>query len=220
LQPREPVRGDGGPGSAWYVTLDDDPVPCQRLTFTVDGPPVDRPFRVELANPNEPRQDLGPGTWNWRVAAGKNLLEIDLPSEVFARRLRLVVTDFANPPLNLQDARYTAAVRLVVFPAPSGKPYPSPLRLYFGNPQASPANYDFARRLPEVVDPPPTRLTLGNRVANPAYEPPPQSLPERMPWLVYALLATACVILLLLLALLARTTMRRHDQAQAATRTG
>jgi hypothetical protein len=56
---------------------------------------------------------------------------------------------------------------------------------------------------------------------NPVYRPEPKPFSERWPWLVYAVLATASVILLGMLAILARRAVGQHDEtASAAQETG
>jgi hypothetical protein len=219
LDERQAVRGDGGPGSAWYITLDVDPVPCGRLILGVDGGPVERPFRVEIADPGLESSYVATRSWTWKQQDGRWLLTIDFPREVRARRLKLTVTDFANAPMSFFSAQYSAAARQVIFAWPDAAKYKGPLRLYFGNPQASPANYDFARKLPLKVTPPPQPAELAGLQTNPQWVAPEPALAERMPWLIYTMLGLTSVALLVVLGLLARTALRRHDSAQpAATR--
>ena len=59
---------------------------------------------------------------------------------------------------------------------------------------------------------PPAAELVGDFQANPSYQPPLQTLNERMPWLIYTVLGTACLVLLLILASLARQAIGRHDQ--------
>jgi hypothetical protein len=207
LQVREAVRADGGPGSAWYIDFGGEPQPCDRLTFQIQGEAIERPFRLQKADPKEPRQDIPGADWRWRAEGGRQELELVFP-EVFARRLRLVVTDFANEPLSLQSVQYAAPIRQVVFPLAKEKKYALPFRVYYGNSQAGPARYDFERKFREETNPTLDELTLGERTANPSYRPPEPTLSERMPLLIYAVLATACLILLAILGLLARRVLQ------------
>ena len=131
--------------------------------------------------------------------------------------MKLVVTDFANPPLNLSSVQYSAAMRQLIFAAPESGKYREPLRLYFGNKLATPANYDFAQRLPATLTPPPQRVELGERVPNPNYQPPPAELAQQMPWLIYTMLGLTSLALLAILGVLARAAIRRHDAAGRAT---
>ena len=91
-----------------------------------------------------------------------------------------------------------------------------PLRLYTGNPRAEAPHYNFAASLPPVLQPPPERIGLGPTAANPVYRPEPKPLSERWPWLVYVVLGTASAVLLLILGLLARQMLRRHNAEWAA----
>ena len=53
-----------------------------------------------------------------------------------------------------------------------------------------------------------------NSNPNPTYVPPPPTLNEKMPWLVYVVLGVACLVLLAILVSLANQAIRRHDQEQ------
>ncbi len=216
LEPRQPVRGDGGPGSAWFINLGFDRVPVQQLTFDSDQAGVERPFRLEAAERDGRRLEIFGGEWHWRAAGDKRVLQIDFP-EVTASRLRLVVTDFANPPLDLRAVRYSAPAREVVF---AQKDYARPVKLYYGNPDAEAPHYDFEREVPLVLPQPSEPAQLGEQVRNPTYEPPPASLSERAPWLIYLALAAASLALLAVLALLARSALARHDAAPAGAGAG
>jgi hypothetical protein len=208
---REPVRFTGQPASAWVIDLGAEYVPCRRLTLRLAQTEFSRPFQLEAkmggrygyigATSNElrPRQP------------GSDEAVIELAQEIEARYLRLTVTDAGNPPLTIEEVRCTAAARQMVFALPSEVQLP--LRLYAGNPQAGPPNYDFAANLPVRLDPPPARGELGERQANPVYEPPPLPWTERWPRLVDAILGGACLVLLLILGVLARHAIRRHDAA-------
>jgi hypothetical protein len=223
LGQREDVPGDGGPGSAWVIELPGrENVPWERLSFDVLEDAFVRPYRLEVANPDEPRQVIARGDWrrgtaSQRPGGERRPLEIELPAAASARRLRLVVTDFSNPPLTVTSARSVIAARQVVFELPREKQYALPLRLYFGNPQATPPNYDFARTLPARAPQQPVQASLSGPVErNPTYQPPPQPLSERWPWLIYLVLGAASLVLLGILARLARRVMARHDAGPAA----
>lgn len=205
---REPVPADGGPGSAWTIDLGAR-VRCERLLFDVADNEFTRTYRLETDNPDEPRQFLQSGEWRRRAGEEQRPLEIRF-NEVQARRLRLVVTDFRNPPLGLMGVRYAAPARQIVFSPPEAG---APLKLYFGNPDAGPPHYDFAAALPARLDPPPVRATLGEVALNPAYRPTPPPWSERWPWLVYVVLGAASLVLLAVLIALGREAVRRHDQA-------
>jgi hypothetical protein len=211
LEARQPVPANGGPGSEWLIDLGSDPVPCQRLVFGIEGQPVDRPFRIETADPNQSRSFVATRPWTWNKGKDRWQLTIEMQQEVRAQRLRLVVTDFANAPLNLVNVEYAAAVRQMIFALPEGVKLREPIRLFFGNPIASPANYDFARQLPMALTPPPQMVELGERLVNPRYQPPPLSVAERMPWLIYAMLALTSAGLLTMLLILGRGAIRQYD---------
>src|SRR5205823_4496501 len=97
LGQREPVPGDGGPGSRWTIDLEGR-VPCERLDFQVADQQFARPYRLEQADPDGQPNRLVQGEWRRRPGEEQRRLEVRLPSEVTARRLRLLVTDYRNPP--------------------------------------------------------------------------------------------------------------------------
>lgn len=217
LGPREPVPAYGGPGSAWMLDLGADAVPCEKLTLDITDPEFVRPYNLELVQPEGGRTPIVQGELRRRPGEERKPIEITFP-EVAAHRLRLVVTDYRNPALNLQRVDYTSPVRQVVFP--HGKNLPEPVRLYAGNPKAQPPHYDFAANLRDVLQPPPDRTALGPRAANPTYRPIPKPWTERWPALVYVVLGTASGVLLVLLILLARGAVARRTSVEAATSGG
>ena len=90
------------------------------------------------------------------------------------------------------------------------------LRLYFGNPNARPPNYDFARNLQLTLDPAPVRATLDQPIEkNPDYQPLPKPWSEGWPWLIYVVLGFASLALLGILGVLASEAIRRHDSAES-----
>ena len=130
-----------------------------------------------------------------------------------AGRLRLVVTDFRNPPLDLKSAQFSAPARQVVFARdPELK---SPLRLYYGNHTAEAPHYDLERSLPARLDPPPARLILQEQQKNPNFIPEPKPFTERWPWLIYVVFGAASGVLGLVLLDLGRTVVARHDRTVA-----
>jgi hypothetical protein len=209
LGQREPVRADGGPGSAWSITWNGEATPVERLSFDIADNDFARPYRLEMAEPGQPPQFLAAGEWQRRAGAEHRPMEIRAGEVPVARQLRLVVTDYRNQPLNITAVRSTAAARQVVFAR--SPDLAAPLRLYFGNPNAQAPRYDFDVNLPPRLDPPPARAELGPVSANPEYRPTPKPLTERWPWLVYVVLSAASLVLLGILGLLAREAVARHD---------
>ena len=212
LGEREPVRGEGGPGSAWIFDLAGRDVPVDRLLVAVADEEFVRNYYVEVAGPAGSDQRfrwVTNGVWQRRAGEPRRDLVAEFGQEVRAARLRLVVTDHRNPPLRLESVRAAAPARVVIARQP--ETFAGPWRLYFGNPRAEAPNYDFARNLPPRIVPRPERLRLGPRQENPAYQPEPLPLTERLPWLIYALLSGAVAVLALLILNLARAAIRLAD---------
>ena len=232
------VRTESGPGTAYTVILrhgqpgakgDDvaaERIPCEKLTFEFLGEPSERPMRLEIADVGEPRRPIYGVDFQWRKDVKRpdddkgpdmqkrSFLDVRF-SEVVAQRLRLVVTDKANPPLQLNRIEATRAVRKLIFARPDAAKSVLPLRLFAGNPSVGAPGYvDFAKSLPEVLKPAPPQATLGGLQPNPSYEPPPKTLQERMPWLVHVVLGLASLVLLVILAALVKQAIARHDASR------
>lgn len=213
LGEREPVRGEGGPGSAWIFELAGRDVPVDRLLVAVADEAFVRNYYVEAAGPagfDERFRRVTSGVWQRRAGEPRRDLVAEFGQEVRAARLRLVVTDHRNPPLRLEGVRAAAPARVVI--ARQTEKSAGPWRLYFGNPQAEAPNYDFARNLPPRIVPRPDRVRIGPRQDNPMYQSEPLPLTERLPWLIYALLSAAVAVLALLILNLARAAIRLADQ--------
>jgi len=214
---REATRADGGPGSRWVLDLQGNGVPVDRLLVTVADEEFARNWYVEAGGPadgNERFQRVASGFWQRRAGERVEDMVAAFGHEVRAARLRLVVTDNRNPPLRLTTVKAAAPARVVIAKrpeAPSG-----PWRLYFGHPKAEAPNYDFARNLPQKLDPAPDRISLGPRQPNPIYQPEPLPLTERLPWLIYVLLGAAVAVLALFVFNLARVAIRIADLRESA----
>ena len=215
LNPRESVRTNAGPGSAWTIGLTGNHVPCSRIAVQVADAEFVRDYRLEAGGPPESRErfyQIAFGEWHRRAGEGKGDVLAEF-SETPAARLRLVVIDHRNQPLQIQDVKVAAPARALII-ARSAE-LRGPLRLYFGNPKAEKPSYDFDRNLELPLKPSPARLTPGDRQENPAYQPEPLPLTERLPWLIYVLLGVAVGTLGLLVLNLARAAIALEDTRQA-----
>jgi hypothetical protein len=213
---REPVKAFGGPGSAWYIDFGGrEAAPCEQLSFDIFDDDFVRTYQLERADEDGAHEVIARGEWRRRAGVAAKPMEIRF-AEVTTRRLRLIVTDYRNSPLSITAVRYTAPARQLVFANTTD--LTAPLRLYFGNPKAEPPRYDFAANLPAKVEPAPVRATLDPAVENPEYRPKPKPWTEKWPWLVYVVLGTASIVLLGILAALARGAIARHDASQHSER--
>lgn len=215
---RMPTRHAGQYASAWDLDLGEANVPVSRLTLTVKDGGFTRPFDVVIPGKGGRSVYSGGGMdekgMPWAVGSDSptgvsvkgEKAEVWFP-EVQARRLRLIVIDSRNAPLNVENASYSAAARQVIFAVPAGSK--GPMRLYSGNERATPPNYVLAGQLPLKMEP--GRVSLDERQSNPDYVAPPRPWTERWPYLADVALGAACVLLGGLLAALARGAVRRHD---------
>lgn len=216
LQPREPGRTYGAPGSVWIIDLGGDNVPCDRIEADIADSEFARDIMIEAEVPTGPLRQLrftdigimGERLWQRKPGEPKKPLIANF-GEVQTRRLRLHVTDYRNPPLSIRSIKFSAPARQVVFARPAseaGEP-----QLFFGNPRAELPNYDFARNLPEKLAPPPARAELKSAARNPSFVPPPQPFTERFPWLIYAVLGSVSAALAGVIVSLSRAAITIHD---------
>jgi len=216
---RQPMPTDNGPGSMWLIELGGVGVPVSELRVTIEDADFVRDFVIEASEPSSGGDAFYPvtrGVWRRKAGADSGEFVASLGEEITALRLKLLVTDYRNPPLNITSARYAAAARQVVFTkTKDGEPPAGPVRLYFGNPDARPPQYDFARNLPPSLPTPPARQTLQSRQENPEYALKPPPLTERLPWLVHVALGAAIAVLAGLAFSLARAALRQERAAAA-----
>ena len=216
LQPREPGRTYGTPGSVWIIDLGGDNVPCDRIEADIADSEFARDILIEAEYPTGPLGQLrftyvgmtGESLWQRKPGVPKKPL-IATFGEVQTRRLRLRVTDHRNPPLSIRSIKFSAPARQVVFARPADEP--GEPRLFFGNPLAELPVYDFARNLPTKLAPPPARSELKSAARNPDFVPPPQPFTERFPWLIYVVLSSVTVVLAGVIVSLSRAAISIHD---------
>jgi hypothetical protein len=220
LEPRNPDRERGANASAWIIDLGADNVPCEGIEVEIDEAEFVRDYRIEAAGPPEAGPAFGQefrrvGSGRWRRRAGEPPapMEAEL-RDVRPSRLKLIVIDHANPPLNIRSVKYTAPARQVVFARPEKSK--DKLRLYFGHPKAEAPNYDFARNLPARLDPLPLRAKLGPRQENPSYVPELLPFTERWPWAIYVALGGVSVVLAGIIFSVGRKAIAVCDAAEVA----
>ena len=137
-------------------------------------------------------------------------LEIVFDQEENVRKLRLQITDYSNPTLNIQTIHASAPERQLVFELK--EPQSQPLRLFFGNANVSAPHYDFEKELNARLSKEPIHSSVGDVLGNREYKPEPLPLTERAPWLIYLVLAVSSIALGLILFSLARTATRLKPQ--------
>jgi hypothetical protein len=216
-EPREPVRARNTASSAWVLDLLSQKLPVDRLRVTLADTELARDYIVETAGPLKSDvgfSEAGSGTLSRRLGEPVEPL-VAVFGERQAARVRLVTLDFANRPPEIESIEALAPARDLVFPASALER--GPLRLYFGNPKAEAPNYDFARNLPAQLAVKPAVCELSSRNGNPSYEPEPQPLTERAPWLIYGVLGVSSLAVAVVLADIGRKAIAAHDAASAAS---
>lgn len=203
------LRNQGAPASAWTIDLGAR-VPCDRLTLEVNDESFSRPFQLEAVDDPQNIRLIASGELTRHVGEARKPLVITFDNEEQARKLRLLITDHSNQMLSISLITAGAPTRQLVFDL---KEAPNqPLRLFFGNAKATAPRYDFEKNLPARLAIAPVRSEVGAVANNPDYRPEPLPLTERVPWLIYLVLAASSLALAMILISLARTTLRTEPQ--------
>jgi len=140
----------------------------------------------------------------------KKPLTIYFNEEAVVRKLRLQITDYSNPTLNIMSIDASAPARQLVFELKD--PSAQPLRLFFGNENVPAPHYDFEKEVTARLSKEPVHSSLGSVLENREYKPEPKPLTERAPWLIYVVLIVSSIALAIVLLSLARTATRINTQ--------
>ncbi|HSB28987.1 MAG TPA: DUF3999 family protein [Pyrinomonadaceae bacterium] len=206
------IRNQGAHAAQWTLDLGAR-VPCDRLSITISDASFYRPFEVEnFDDPQNPRL-LANGYLSRRAGEEPKPLVITFDEEEQVRKLRLQITDYSNPTLTIEAIEAGAPARELVFELK--QPQRLPLRLFFGNSKVSEPHYDFEKELSGKLKSTPIQASVGEVTKNPAYVPEPLPFTERVPWLIYLVLAAASVALGWILFSLARKTLKVAEVNQS-----
>ena len=207
-------RNQGAPASAWMLDLGGR-APCDRLYLQIQDESFSRPFQVEAIDDQENRRLIATGELTRHTSTQPTPLVIVFNQEEVVRKVRIQITDYSNPTLNITAVEAGAPARQLLFDLK--QPPAQPLRLFFGNANIAAPHYDFekelwARRAQKPID-----SRLGDVVANREYKPEPKPLTERAPWLIYVVLAASSVALGFVLFSLARSATNRTERGSAGS---
>ncbi|MCX5656145.1 MAG: DUF3999 family protein [Planctomycetota bacterium] len=186
------------------VTLDlgSRHLPVQTLTVDTPQENFSRSVHIEVSDDKEHWQPAGDGTtFRFRTARYREeQMAVTFP-EAFGRYVRLKIANGDDPPLPITGVTVQGRPRYVYFPFEAGKQY----RLFYGNPDARPARYDYAAVFSKVNRRAAVETRLGEPQKNPRFiatqaTQAPSPWLEQNQWVLYAALA-AVVIALGLVAL-------------------
>jgi hypothetical protein len=218
VSPREAIRHGGDAASAWRITLQARE-PISALQLRTNQRMINRSYILQRL-PDEEQTELAWEGSRDIIARGRILREADAPNEpivlrfgeVQAKRLRLIVVDSRNAPLDLNFLGYEATARVLLFRAPAQD---TDLNLFVGSTTAPAPNYEIT--LPEGWEDLPT-ASLSPQHKNPAFVPPPppvEAWTERNRWLLDGSLIASLLVLGSLLTRMALTGLKqaaREDQ--------
>jgi len=202
-------RNQGAHATVWTLDLGGR-VPCDRLTVEIDEDSFSRPFQVESIDDPQNVSLIASGDLTRHSGEEKKPLVIYFNEEAVVRKLRLQITDYSNPTLNITSINASAPARQLVFELKA--PASQPLRLFFGNENVAAPHYDFEKEVVTRLSNEPVHSRLGDVLANQDYKPEPKPLTERVPWLIYLVLAASSIALAFVLLSLARTATRLNTQ--------
>ena len=202
-------RNQGAHASVWTLDLGGR-IPCDRLSIEIQDDSFSRPFQVESIDDPQNVRLLASGDLTRHSGEEKKPLVMYFNEEAVVRKLRLQITDYSNPTLSITSINASAPARQLVFELKS--PAAQPLQLFFGNENVPAPHYDFEKELWASRPQEPVHSQLGNVLANREYKPEPKPLTERVPWLIYVVLAASSIALAFVLWSLARTATRLKTQ--------
>ena len=211
------LRNQGAYASLWIIDLGAR-VPCDRLALEIADASFSRSFQIESADDAQNVRLIASGELTRHVGENPKPLVIRFDEEQHVRKLRLLITDYSNQTLSITSIQASAPQRQLIFEL---KEAPTqPLRLFFGNPKVIGPHYDFEKELPSRLAAKPAfpggplfallpiSSTVGPAVTNPEYKPEPLPFTERVPWLIYLVLAASSIALVFILFSLARSTLQ------------
>ncbi len=209
------LRNQGAHASAWIIDLGAR-TPCDQLSLTIADESFSRPFQVEAIDDDQNVRLVATGDLTRHVGDQPKPLVIVFNQEENVRQFRLQITDYSNPTLNIEAIEAGAPARELVFELKESQS--EPLRLFVGNANVTAPHYDFEKELPARLSKQPVNSTITILLANREYKPEPLPLTERVPWLIYLVLAASSIALGFVLFSLARTATRIKPQPDQAAR--
>jgi hypothetical protein len=202
------IRNQGAHAAQWTIDLGAR-VPCDRISLTIADSSFYRPFEVENFDDPQNPQLLANGYISRRAGEEQKPLVISFGQEEHVRKLRLQITDYSNQTLTIQQIEASAPARELIYEVK--QPERLPLRLFFGNAKVPEPHYDFEKEVATKLKSPVKESSVGEVIKNSAYTPEPLPFTERVPWLIYLVLAASSIVLGWILWSLARTALRKGE---------
>lgn len=191
-----PVSGAAEPGapaqqSWWRFDLGARDVPVSEARFETTSAPFHRAVQVSASNDEQQWWLVGTGEI-YRLEKGsqeQEKLGVE-HSEVLTRYLRVAVFNRSDPPLEGLSVKVYGTPRHVVFNQQPGRSY----RLLYGNTMAKRPEYELARLVNAKQMEAALAAGLGPEQTNPDWSDP-RPWTEKHPWVLWAALGVAVVVL-------------------------
>ncbi|HKU73675.1 MAG TPA: DUF3999 family protein [Pyrinomonadaceae bacterium] len=204
------LRNQGAHASAWIIDIGAR-TPCDQLSLAIADESFSRPFQVEAIDDDQNVRLVATGDLTRRVGDQQKPLVIVFNQEEKVRQFRLQITDYSNPTLDINSIDASAPARELVFELKA--PQSEPLRLFVGNANVTAPHYDFEKELQaRLATKQPVNSAITTVLENREYKPEPLPLTERIPWLIYLVLAASSIALGIILFSLARTATKLNPQ--------
>ena len=183
-------------GESWYtLDLGAKHLPVSKIEVVTADEDFSRPVRIDVGDDLKmPAQAGGGHIFRYRTTRYREeRLSVEFP-EAFGRYVRVRITNGDDPPPTLSRIVAYGRPRYVFFPFQTGRRY----RLFYGNPGARPARYDYADVFERIGRSAAIEARLGDPQANPRFiatktATPPHPWIVRNQWVLYAALGVAVV---------------------------
>ncbi|MBE3069714.1 MAG: DUF3999 family protein, partial [Planctomycetes bacterium] len=190
-------RTDTVPDAESWYTLDlgAKHLPVSKVEIVATDENFARPVRVDVGDDLKMPARAGHGhVFRYRTSRyHEERTAVEFP-EAFGRYVRVRVTDGDDPPLAVVRLVVSGRPRYVFFPFETGRRY----RLFYGNPGAGPARYDYVNVVARINRSEAVEARLGPPEANPRFiatkkATPPHPWVVRNQWVLYVALGVAVV---------------------------
>jgi len=184
----------------WYrLDLGARNLPVSKIEIETANENFSRPVRIDVGNNPKMPKHAGSGVvFRYRTTRYNEERTAIEFGETFGRYVHVRIRNGDDPPLAVTRITVYGRPRYVFFPFESGRRY----RLFYGNRQARPPRYDYAKTFAHVTRAEAIEARLGGVEPNPRFIATREALPPhpwivRNQWVLYVALGVAVIGLVL-----------------------